>query len=1301
MDPEKRRRGRRIFDDVLEQKVEDLQAFLARECSDDSELLKYVQDLVTAHFNPNGFLAPLPDGETSTDLSASALQNKLWETRRFKVVGKLGRGGFGDVYEAFDADAKRSVALKVLRDSDAEHLGRFKNEFRTLSDISHRNIIHVFRLFSDDEPPFFTMRLLKGCDFRQYLQRLSSQLLFPEQAASARACLRGHLFQLATGLERLHRDGLVHRDLKPSNVFLTDDDDVVVLDLGLVKQLTSLNGAGTRVIAGTPDYIAPEQLGGSDVTQAADWYAFGVLLFESLTGRKPFEGDVPQVLDNKRTLEPPRASSLDPTVPADLDELCHRLMQRAPEARPRAREVLEALDVASAPKSPDMAAALDGSSRVFLGRDQHIRRLHAAFEEISHEKNVCVHVYGASGVGKTAVVESFLNDLLHRPESECVVLHGRCYQNQNARHKGLDELVDRLAVFLKNVEARRRQSLLPKNFDLLTPLFPVLRQIDVSTRISPKARDPRVQRQRAFVCLRELLRRIVDIGPLVLWIDDLHWSDAATVRFLNDIVRMPDPFGCLIILSYRDNDLATNRALSQLQRPLDGDHDQGAVRSLRIENFAQDDARSLAKALLERNPRGQHLIEAVEKIASESTGNPFIITELVKYVIAAADGVELNASTFGIKDVIKRRVRVLPDATTRLLEFVAVAGQPISSKACESFEGAPAQYQESQGTLTREQLLRITDGPYGQYLDVYHDQIREAIVAYLPDDVIPVYHRLIGRALESSGSKDDERLSIHFENAGLRDEAIEHAKRAAQDAESALAFERAVLLYERLLKLIDKDAQDRDTLRERLGNALANAGRGKDAAEIFIELSVSADPIRRLDLRRRACEHYLRGGHTATGLQLTRSLLADVGIRFPERKEAILASLLWYRLRLSWWFTRHGYEPATRQLTPAMQTLLDTTWMCALGMSMVDVMRGAVFQAQYTLLALQSGDACRVALGLAAELALGGLDGQRSAKKTKSLFDAAMKFAKQDQKPYAIALTTSMMGVASYNNGDFSDCLDRNTEASKKFAAECVGADWEYTTASCFALSSMFMLGRWNEHAKRFPRVVQQAEARGDRHGAISLPLIGYTYVHSLIADRPDDAHAMIARSLKEWHTGDFQMQHCDALLGELESHLYKGNGEQALETLDRHWPAVKKSKLLEIRFYEVMLLALKTRAMLMLAVRSDATRTKADNRPIANAARRLIAMDQPWTKGFGSLLHAGNATVRRNSGDAVKYLRAAEVSFATARMEQFKAVVLYRLSQIAEGFEDEREEAVDWMKDQGVVNPGRMADALAPGRWE
>lgn len=263
-------------------------------------------------------------GLLSVDALADfASENQFSGTERYAVRRRLGVGGMGIVYEVHDKARGRVVALKTLLRWSPADVYRLKREFRSLANIAHPNLVSLYDLVVDERVCFFTMELVEGATFVEYVRG-------PQSDAADIPRARRALSQLIDGVGALHRRGKLHRDIKPTNILVTPEGRVVILDFGL----TSEAGVGIeRGLAGTPAYLSPEQCAGAEATEASDWYSVGVTLFHALTGRAPFAGDNGEVIERKSVLDPPPPSALAAGIPDDLNDLCVRLLSRDPERR--------------------------------------------------------------------------------------------------------------------------------------------------------------------------------------------------------------------------------------------------------------------------------------------------------------------------------------------------------------------------------------------------------------------------------------------------------------------------------------------------------------------------------------------------------------------------------------------------------------------------------------------------------------------------------------------------------------------------------------------------------------------------------------------------------------------------------------------------------------------------------------------------------------------------------------------------------------------------------------------------------
>jgi serine/threonine protein kinase/tetratricopeptide (TPR) repeat protein len=261
---------------------------------------------------------------------------------RYHIERLIGEGGMGAVYLAYDRELERSVALKLLqpgRNRDPRALQRFKQELILARAVSHRNILRIHDLGDVDGVKFISMDYIEGQDL-QALIRDEGRLPIPRALAFAR--------QLCDALQAAHDAGVLHRDLKPHNVLVGAGDHLYVSDFGLAKSLEDSDAGLTRTgdVLGTPRYMSPEQVEGKPLDHRSDLYALGLILYEMVTGRVPFEGPTPTQQMIQRVRDRPKdPRDFNPELPEHWRQIILRCLEREPAARySSAREVRADLD---------------------------------------------------------------------------------------------------------------------------------------------------------------------------------------------------------------------------------------------------------------------------------------------------------------------------------------------------------------------------------------------------------------------------------------------------------------------------------------------------------------------------------------------------------------------------------------------------------------------------------------------------------------------------------------------------------------------------------------------------------------------------------------------------------------------------------------------------------------------------------------------------------------------------------------------------------------------------------------------
>ncbi len=1264
-------------------------------------------------------------------------------TARFTIVRRLGAGGMGVVYEAIDREHGGRVALKTLPHADAALLYHLKGEFRSLADVTHVNLAALHELIADGDHWFFTMELIDGVNFLQHVRYgpeaagrdpfgntvpedgaapgptsgsettplpteevpadaptvphvASSTVasLPPRQADSPQylthpaqfARLRAALRQLVAGVSALHAARKLHRDIKPSNVLVTPEGRVVLLDFGLVTELDPTAGDGPEV-AGTVSYMAPEQAAGQPLGAASDWYAVGALLYQALTGRLPFEGSRSRVLSDKQRLDPPAPSAYAPGLPDDLSALCRALLARRPEDRPGAAEILRRLGEGNGAAGPTPPPAARARPAPLVGRQRHLQFLQEALQAARRGQATTVHVYGRSGAGKTFLVQHFLDGLTHA--GAALVLAGRCYEQESVPYKALDSLIDALSRHLARLRWDEAADLLPFDAPALVRLFPVLRRVpavaDATDSQPPGVPDPHELRRRAFAALRDLLGRLAAVQTLVLYIDDLQWGDADSAALLSDLLAPPDPPPLLLLCCYRSEYGDTSPCLRALRQ-------QPGRRELEVELLAEQDARRLALELLGRDdpPAQAH----AGLMARESGGSPYFLQALVQSFLEGADLAGRREEAVTLDDVLWRRATALPGPARRVLALVSVAGRPLRQDDVLRAAGVGPEERRELAPLRVGHLVRSTGPGDADEVEAYHDRVRETVLAHLEPAARRDCHRRLAVTLEDSGHGDAEALAVHFHGADEPDKAGRYYAEAARQAADALAFDRAAKLYRLALELRPAGGEEGRELHARLGEALANAGRGAEAARAYETAAAGADAARALDLRQRAAYQYCISGHLSEGRAALRAVLAGVGLRLPATPFRTMAALLAARARL--WLRGLKFRERREAEIPADDLRrIDVTWSASAGLSLFEVLNGANFQARNLLLALRAGEPYRVARGLAWEAAHTSNGGRPAWRRTEALLHAARTLAERINHPHALGLATMAAGIAEFTMGRWRPALAFLERAEGVLRQRCTGVAWELDTIHVFALWALFYAGDLAETSRRCAALLKEAEERGDLYESANLGSFVGPLVR-LFDDDPAGARQVLRSSVERWSPPGFHLQNITALMAHTYVDLYAGDFAAAWERWQRSWADVLGSHFLYVQVLRVFVHELRARTALAVAARSAAPRPLL--RAAEAGARRIERERLPWALPLAQRLRAGLAALRGDRAAAADLLERAAAGFEVAEMRLFAAATRRRLADFRGPDGAGLVVAADaWMAGQGVRNPARLAAALTP----
>jgi hypothetical protein len=1158
---------------------------------------------------------------------------------RFQILRRIGEGGMGLVYEARDEQRRDRVALKTLARLDAANIYRLKNEFRSLAHVSHRNLVHLHELFGESgesEHWFFTMELVDGERFDDWVRPASNL---------DETRLRAALPQLCEGIAAIHAAGKLHRDLKPSNVLVTRDGRVVVLDFGLAVD-PELGGIGHTLrdesVSGTPAYMAPEQAAGLPATAASDFYAVGVMLFEALTGKLPFEGRTHDMLVDKQRRDAPSASEARLHVSRDLAVLCDALLARDPDARPDHESLRTALGTPRAMAPMPVHRRVVPDRDVLLGRERELAELGDAYEASRAGKPIVMLVSGESGIGKSALCHTFLDEL--RAQGHAVVLAGRCHERESVPFKGMDSLVDDLSRFLHKLSHADASALMPREVYALARIFPALGRIEAVAQAPKKdIVDPQELRLRAFAAFCELLTRVRDRRPLVLYIDDAQWLDRDAVTFLGYLLAQHE-VAALLLMSHRSEEAAVNPSLVELEREL-RERTHWQRRDLSLRGLQPTAARALATRLLGT----QHSAQAPE-VAAESNGSPFFVATLSRHM-QRWNG---NGSPT-LQEALFAQLQALGSSARQLLEVLAVAGRPLPLPV--ALDAARASY-EQVDALHREHLLRRNGSGQELGIECYHDKIRESVALTLSVERLQALHGSLLAALTAVSNTDAEHLALHAQGAGEPAIAARYAAQAGLRASEALAFDQAALFYARALELGSHAEHEQRELRTKLGEALANAGRGADAARAYIEASQGAAEEHALELKRRAAEQLLISGHIEAGRAQLGEVLRAIGLRLPRGTTAAKLALAWegerLRLRGLAFRERQGALPA------AQRRELDVLFSAVRGLQAVDVFSGAALCTRYLRRALALGLPDHAARAFAHQTWFARA--AESVADSDALLDRGEALALASGRTETIACISFVRGMTAYTRGDQRACKELCDRAAAVLRERCTGVAFELGRAHQFGMLAGGYLGDFAP-AAQIAALIDEAWRRGDLYAGTSY--IAFGVLGRLMQGDGEGVRRHIEQARRHWpRPRDYTWPDWYLLFANTWHALYSGEYRRSLEHLQADWPAFERAGF--VRIPSVHTAFRLYRGASALAVARLGGEDAAKLRALASDETRVLGkLRAPFARPFARLLEALSALDVGRREQAIGHLRDALPAFEAVGMLAFAVAVRRRLGQL------------------------------------
>ncbi len=740
---------------------------------------------------------------------------------RYRLLSKLGQGGMGMVHRALDKLTDNIVALKqVAPPSSDVSFGSpssedvrlaLSREFKVLAGLRHPHIISVLDYgFDGGGWPYFTMAFLEN---GKTLREAGKNQPIEKQIDL--------LVQILQALAYLHRRGILHRDLKPENILVVDGQ-VFVLDFGLSVLRDQVEEGET---SGTLAYIAPEVLRGELATEASDLYAVGVIAYELFTGKHPYYDANTVKLINNILFTEPNLSSVE--IDSDLGAIVEKLLAKDPNSRYQDPiDVIQDLSKAVDFEIPVETAATRESflqSAPFTGREAELTTLITALSGAINGHGDLWLIGGESGVGKSRLLDEMRTIALVKGVQ---VLRGQDIREAPNPYQIWRDIVRRLCLMtdLNDLQIATLKPMIPDITQLLERSVPDAPQLD-----SAAAQD------RLFNTIETLFRNCD--YPLLLIMEDLHWTDPASLLLLTRLHRIALERPIFIIGTYRDD-----------ERPdlVDNIPDAHLMRLTRLEDKAIEQLAASMLGEIGHNP------ELVALLKRESSGNVFFLVEIVRALaeqsgqLANVSAMQLPAKIFagGMRDIIQHRLSRVSQEARALLQLAAILGRSVDLAVLRAAR-PDVNFDFWLEHCSANAILEVEDAQWR----FTHNKLRDGLLDGLETAALQKLHQQAAHAIEAvypDGKDHLAALALHWELGGNLTRAAHWYALAGAQAEASYTPEAAIEYYRKALSFLpddDVNRAQRIAIYHGLGKMLRWQAQFDEAVNIYNAMRQSAETI--------------------------------------------------------------------------------------------------------------------------------------------------------------------------------------------------------------------------------------------------------------------------------------------------------------------------------------------------------------------------------------------------------------------------------------------------------------------------
>ncbi|MCM8774669.1 MAG: protein kinase, partial [Candidatus Omnitrophica bacterium] len=649
------------------------------------------------------------------------------------------------------------VAIDETETSEDEEMLRFKQEFRTMVKLKHPNTVEVYDYgVLENGNRYITMEIVPGQELRDILN---------ERKLNLDEIYR-ILIQFTQVLNFIHSRLLVHRDIKPENVRVLPDGNIKVMDFGLMEQMGL---PSTGEIAGTPLYLPPEAVTGGVIDARSDLYSLGCMAYELATGKPPFSADSIMELLRKHVNEKPLpVRELNPNIPQELERVIMKLLDKDPEYRYQSTAELinelikisgykEVIETVEQKKSYLNCAEL-------IGREKEMQFLKDAFEEVRKGKGKSIFIGAPAGTGKSRLVQEFQ---LYVQLNEVPFVQGKCYEQGLQSYQPLAEAFRPLLPLTK-------KKVLDKYGAVLAKIIPELKNKGYNP---PPPLDEMGEKIRLFENVTGWLKEVSKATPLVLYIEDIHWIDFASLEVLNTCIRELKDYPIMFLTSFRDDEVEEKSSVLHTV-------EEGETYLLKLNPLRLEHVNILIQKMLGRADMGEDFVGEVFKTTG---GNPFFVSETIRVLIedeklkldrgrwVLVGDISVLELPTSISVTITRRLRLLRGETLEIAKLASVVGRSLDLSFIKELSGLEDnKLFDILEELIERQFFQVEDKNY-----VFtHDRVRETLYSQLDEETKQRLHEKVGIIIEKRFAQDKEsvinELAYHFSHSLNKKKAIDY-----------------------------------------------------------------------------------------------------------------------------------------------------------------------------------------------------------------------------------------------------------------------------------------------------------------------------------------------------------------------------------------------------------------------------------------------------------------------------------------------------------------------------------------------